>query len=66
MLFSNNMNTTLYIDSTVLAHDVLSIGAHSQFVFNKVDGLSPMKVGALDIFFNRILSKTRLMYGNIP
>ena len=37
-----------------------------QFVFNKVGGLSPMEVGALDIFFNRTMSKTQLMHGNIP
>lgn len=37
-----------------------------QFVFNKVGGLSPMEVGALDVFFNRTTSKTQLMHKNIP
>ena len=38
---------------------------HPQFVFNKVGSLSPMEVGALDIFFNRTTSKTQLMHENI-
>ena len=63
---SNNKNIKLYIDSTVLSHDVLLMGPRPQFTFNKVGGLSPMEVGALYIFFNRIMSKTQLMHGNIP
>ena len=37
-----------------------------QFVFKKMGDLSPMEVKALDIFFNRIMSKTELMDENIP
>ena len=55
----------MYIDSTVSSHDVFSIGAPSTIVLKKVGGLSLMEVGALDIFFNNITSKTQLMHGNI-
>jgi hypothetical protein len=50
----------------VSAHDVLSIEPRPQFVFNKVDGLSSIEVGALDIFFNCTTSKIQLMHKNIP
>ena len=56
----------MYIDSTVSAHDVLSIGALSIICFQQSGYSIPLEVGATYIFFNLTMSKTRLMHGNIP